>query len=144
MQLSAKYANRGDLSTFLKWKFHIEDRIQANPRVRALYRRYFLLPKWAHDALLFVWLLMSMLPLMLGGLCDEAVQWVVGPDEDGARRGDGIGLTLFVLALLTIVHFVPFGWIFALMTAQLIIVFWLLMVMDDYDQELRREFRDQI
>ena len=136
MQISQTFANRSDLSRFDKLRFTVEERVEDNQRVRALYRRYFFAPGWISGSIDTFCILSVIVPFMLAALCEEVVKKIIGDDNhDGPA-----GLVLYLLGVLVLAWFHPMGLALAGLTLWAVLVLWFCFsVMDDYSQELQRE-----
>ena len=133
MQISSTYAHRNDLSRFSKWRLSLEERIERNHRVRALYRGYLLLKPWQKDALNGLWALQSIPPLMLMWACGSAVERVCG--ETDTDVSDVLGLALYVLLMCIATSVHVLGALLFVMTALFLGVLWFANLMQDYDKQ---------
>jgi hypothetical protein len=135
VQISPKYADRDDLSTFLKWKFTFQSCVEEHPRVRSLYRSY-ALSRWRPwlDAL---WLGLSLIPLGLVGVLETIVTFFIPDEYDEIQERVALILYCALVALAIYLH--PIGWLLVFMSVQSIAVMWLWHIMADYDFELERE-----
>ncbi len=130
--ISPTYANRTDLSTALKVRFSVEERVEHSARARAFYRWYSRNDAWV-DVPIFV---TGLLPLVLAAACDSFVKWLLG-DTDWVET---LGLLVFITCLIALSYTVPFVGL-GLTAGMTLFVLWLWFVhiMDDYGRELKRE-----
>lgn len=138
MQISSIYADRTDLSTFEKWKFTFEERVEQNAYVRSFYRRCSFLPWWVKDILEITWFLSGLPPLIIAKIIELLAQAILD-GRSGESHSESVGLVLFLVILFTITYFHWAGWILILMTLQFIGGLWFSAVMYDYGEELRHE-----
>lgn len=140
MFILQKYADDADLTWFEKLKFSAEDKLHNNPRVRAWYLRYFLLPEPLKFLIAIPVFLFALIPLVFIGLClygagwlEEKTDWLIHYEW---------GLLVYVVGVAIVAFFQPLvGLLLVFMTFNFLLMFWLVLhVMDDYNHELRERY----
>ncbi len=132
MRISPAYANRTDLSTGWKWRFTIEEKIEQSRIARAAYRILYVGPLEVPFGILTI-LSGFWLYTVASGIESAFDFFDPYGDYDGPAP-----LIVFVVILLGVAFFVPYGWIPLAMTLWFIVAILFAGVMDDYDRELRR------
>lgn len=134
MKISPTYAHRNDLSPFKKWRFTLEEKVEQNKTVRAIYRSYFFSPSWAKEICRSSLLLFVIVPLFSMVLIEELLKKIVGKE-----LGEHLCLPVFLIAIYVLTYFHFSGWILNAMMTVLLFVLWLTCLMEDYEEELERE-----
>ena len=129
MRISPTYANRPDLSQAIKWHFTVEERVSENLLVRRVYRRYLSLPRWIDDALIGIFLVLALFPIMLISFLD----WILGGDGE-----EGLGFMAYVVLVGAGGFFKPWAFVLIALLLPFCILLWWHHIMHDYAIELER------